>query len=104
MRYSGSVGEQGSVGEEGSVGGVHLSKDMYEGVKTRVRTSVGDMEYFPIDIGLDQGSTFSPFLFTIVLDELTREIQDEVSWCILFTDDIVLIDETRDGLSEKLER
>jgi len=27
-------------------------RDMYEGVRTRVRTMIGDMEDFPIDIGL----------------------------------------------------
>ena len=86
--------------------GSHASEsgDLYEGVKTRVRSSVGDTEYFPIDIGLHQGSALSPFLFTIVMDELTREIQDEVPWCMLFADDIVLIDETRGGLCEKLEK
>jgi len=40
----------------------------------------------------------------IIMDELTREIQDEVTWCMLFADDIVLIDETRGELNEKLER
>jgi len=79
-------------------------KDMYEGVKTSVRTLASDTEYFPIDIGLHQGLTLNQFLFTIVMDELTREIEDEVPWCILFADDIVLIDETRDGLNEKLEK
>jgi len=38
------------------------------------------------------------------MDELTRKIQDEVPWCMLFADDIVLIDETRGGLNAKLER
>ena len=38
------------------------------------------------------------------MDELTREIQDEVPWCMLFADDIALIDETRGGLNKKLER
>ena len=65
-------------------------------------TSAGDTEYFFIDIGLHQGSTLSPFLFTTVMDELTREIQDEIPWCMLFADDIVLVDETRDGLNVKL--
>ena len=43
------------------------------------------------------------FLFTIVMDELTEGIHYEVPWCIVFADNIVLIDETRDGLNNKLE-
>jgi len=82
---------------------IRAINDMYEGGKTSVRSSVGGTEYFPIDIGLHQGSALSPFLFTIIIDELTREIQEEVPWCVLFTDDIVLIDETRGGLNGKLE-
>ncbi|XP_059309687.1 uncharacterized protein LOC132060785, partial [Lycium ferocissimum] len=37
------------------------------------------------------------------MDELTRQIQGEVPWCMLFADDIVLIDETRNGVNDKLE-
>ena len=44
----------------------------------------------------------SPFLFAIVMDELTRAIQDEIPWCLLFTDD-VLFDETRAEVNAKLE-
>jgi len=72
-------------------------------VKISVRTSTGDTKYFLVNIGLHKGSEFSPFLFTIVMDELTREIEDEVPWYMLFADDIVLIDETREGLNDKLE-
>ena len=45
----------------------------------------------------------SPFLFVIVMDKLTRTIQDEIPWCRLFADDIVLVDETRAGVNAKLE-
>ena len=76
---------------------------MYGGAKTSARSAAGDTEHFPIDIELHQGLALSPFLFTIIIDELTRKIQDEVPWCILFTDDIVLIDEAIGGLNEKLE-
>ena len=38
------------------------------------------------------------------MDELTRGIQDALLWCMLFADDIVLIDETRQGVNDKLKR
>ena len=58
---------------------------------------------FLSQIGLHQGSALSPFLFVIVMDQLTRVIQDEITWCMLFTDDIVLVDETRAGVYVKLK-
>ena len=65
---------------------------------------MGGTDDFPIDIGLHQGVALSSFLFTIVMDELTRGIQDEIPWCMLFVDDIVLIDETMKGVKIKLEQ
>ena len=38
------------------------------------------------------------------MDKLTRGIQDEIPWCMLFVDDIVLINETREGANTKLKR
>ena len=76
---------------------------MYDRVMTNVRTCGGITSDFSITIGLHQGSALSPFLFVIVMDELTTSIQDEISWCMLFADDIVLIDETKAGLNTKLE-
>ena len=58
---------------------------------------------FFITIGLHQGSALSQFLFAIVMDEITRAIQDEISWCMLFANDIILVDETRCGINVKLE-
>ena len=37
------------------------------------------------------------------MDELTRHIKDVVPWCMLFVDDIVLVDETARGVNAKLE-
>lgn len=82
---------------------IDLIKDMYEGASTCVRTNVGKTEEFPITIGVHQGSALSPFLFAIVMDELTKSIQDDVPRCMMFADDIVLVDETRQGVESKLE-
>ncbi|XP_070020912.1 uncharacterized protein [Nicotiana sylvestris] len=37
------------------------------------------------------------------MDTLTHHIQGEVPWCMLFVDDIVLIDEAQGGVNERLE-
>jgi hypothetical protein len=72
---------------------ITLIKDMYDNVVTSVRTSDGDTNDFSINIGLQQGSTLSPYLFALVMDEVTRDIQGSISWCMLFADDVVLVDE-----------
>ncbi|KAK9118568.1 hypothetical protein Scep_016661 [Stephania cephalantha] len=78
-------------------------KDMYDGVVTSIKTFGGATKEFPITIGLHQGSALSPYLFTLVIDELTRHIQEDIPCCMLFADDIVLVDETKDGVNRKLE-
>ena len=82
---------------------IDLVKDMYDGVLTSVRTVGGNTDRFSIEVGLHQGLALSAFLFAIVIDELTKKVQGEVPWYLLFVDDIVLIDESRSGLNEKLE-
>ncbi|OIT29657.1 hypothetical protein A4A49_17649 [Nicotiana attenuata] len=82
---------------------IRVIKDMYEGAKTRVRSAGGDSEHFLVEMGLHQGSTLIPFLFALALDVLRRYIQGRVPWCMLFADDIVLIDETRGGVNARLE-
>jgi hypothetical protein len=52
-----------------------LIKDMYDNVTTSVRTSDEDTNDFPINIELHQRSALSPYLFALVMDEVTRVIQ-----------------------------
>jgi len=76
---------------------------MYDRASTSVRTQDGDIVDFPITIGLHQGSTLSPYLFTLVLDVLTEYIQELALRCMLFVDDVVLLGESREELNGRLE-
>jgi Reverse transcriptase (RNA-dependent DNA polymerase) len=74
---------------------VTLIKDMYTNVVTCVRACDDESDIFSIKIGLHQGSALSPYIFTLVMDEITKDIQGDIPWCILFAHDVVLIDESR---------
>ncbi|KAH1243240.1 LINE-1 reverse transcriptase [Glycine max] len=82
---------------------IRAIQDMYDRVSTSVRTQGGESDDFPITIGLHQGSTLSPYLFTLILDILTEQIQEIAPRCMLFADDIVLLRESREELNERLE-
>jgi hypothetical protein len=72
---------------------VTLIKDMYDDVLTSVRTSDGDTDDFRIKIG----SALSPYLFDLAMDEVTRDIQEYIPWCMLFADDVVLVNDSQTG-------
>jgi len=82
---------------------IRAIQDMYEGASTSVRTRDGDTVDFPITIGLHQGSTLSPYLFTLVLDVLTEHIQELAPRCMLFAVDVVLLGESREELNGRLD-
>ena len=60
---------------------ITLIKDMYEDAMTFVRTCDGDTIDFPINVGLHQGSALSLYLFALVMDDVTRDIQGDILWC-----------------------
>jgi Reverse transcriptase (RNA-dependent DNA polymerase) len=82
---------------------ITLIKDMYTNVVTSVRACDGESNVFPIMIGLHQGSALSSFIFILAMDETTNDIQGDILWCMLFTDDVVLIEESRIRVDQKLE-
>ncbi|KAK3513370.1 hypothetical protein QTP70_012333 [Hemibagrus guttatus] len=51
---------------------VRVVQDMYERSRTVVRCAVGQTEGFKVEVGLHQGSALSPFLFAIVMDQLSE--------------------------------
>ena len=76
---------------------------MYEGSETVVRCAVGTTESFKVKVELHQGSALSPFLFAVIMDRLTNEVRRQPPWTMLFADDIVICEETREQVEQRLE-
>ncbi|MCJ8748268.1 hypothetical protein PDJAM_G00163190 [Pangasius djambal] len=79
-------------------------QDMYERSRTVVRCAVGQTEEFKVEVGLHQGSALSPFLFAMVMDQLSKEVRQESPYTMMFADDIVICSESREQVEENLER
>jgi hypothetical protein len=51
---------------------------MYTNIMIYVRTCDGESDTLSIKIGLHQGSALSPYIFTLVMDEITKDIQGNI--------------------------
>ncbi|KAK3524879.1 hypothetical protein QTP86_011079 [Hemibagrus guttatus] len=69
-----------------------------------MRCAIGQTEEFKVEVGLHQGSALSPFLFAMVMDQMSEEVRQESPWTMMFADDIVICSESREQVEENLER
>ena len=65
----------------------------------RVNNTVGSK--FNVKVGVHQGSVFSPLLFIVVLEALSREFRRGLPWELLYADDLVIIANSLDELEER---
>jgi hypothetical protein len=59
---------------------VKVVQAMYRDARTQVRTEAGIIDQFSVAVGLHQGSALSPYLFLLVMDALTSNIQERAPW------------------------
>ncbi|KAK3531132.1 hypothetical protein QTP70_012979 [Hemibagrus guttatus] len=63
---------------------VRVVQYMYERSRTVVRCAVGQTVEFKVEVRLHQGSALSPFLFAMVMDQLSEEVKQESPWTMMF--------------------
>ena len=85
-------------------GYIKVIQDMYKDSLTQIQTRDGCTDYFSIDVGLHQGSALSPLLFIIIMDVLASELVSKPPESMLFADDIVLCETSREKVEQELER
>ena len=85
-------------------GYIKVIQDMYKDSLTQIQTRDGCTDYFSIDVGLHQGSALSPLLFIIIMDVLASELGSKPPESMLFADDLVLCETSREKVEQELER
>ena len=60
-------------------------------------------EELDVNVGVHQGSVLNPLLFIMVLEALSLDFRSGLPWEMLYADDVVLIAERLEKLSEKFE-
>ena len=68
-----------------------------------MRTCVGDSESFPVKVGVHQGSVLSPLLFSIVIDQASKDCRSGLPWELLYADDLVLLDSSKESLVTRVK-
>ena len=82
---------------------VQTIMDMYKDSATTIKTAAGDTDAFKVRVGLHQGSALSPFLFVMLLNLLTEDLQLELPWTVVYADDVMLCMVETNELNIKLE-
>ena len=70
---------------------VRIIHDMFDGARTRIKSSGGLTDNIPVGVGLRQGSSPCRYLFAMIIDVLACGIKDMSPWCMLQADDIVFV-------------
>ena len=71
---------------------------LYSEASTMARTGQGDSSSFDVNVAARQGSIFSPLLFAIVIDIVTKTARGELPWELLYIDILVLTANTKEEL------
>jgi hypothetical protein len=53
---------------------INLIQDMYEGLRSNVKSLCRATEGFNVKFGVHQGSALSPYLFSMAINEITKDI------------------------------
>ena len=83
---------------------IKVIMSMYKNAKSLVRVNGKLGEEFEVKVGVHQDSVLSPILFAIVLEALSRGFSAGLPWELLYADDLVIMADSLDELSVKLER
>lgn len=90
-----------------------IIRSMYKDIKLKVKCLNNLSDFYSCDVGLLQGEIMSPFLFSLFINDIELNLQENIYegisieqlqlYLLLFADDAVLFSETREGLQKNID-
>lgn len=78
--------------------GVWIVKEVCRDARTQVRRGVGVTDAFGVDVWLHQSSALFLYLFNILFDVLTVNVQVGTPWDMMYADYVVLVSESKEAM------
>ena len=82
---------------------IRLVLALYDDSRSCAAAAGGLSDPFNVTVGVHQGSTLSPLLFNIVMEEATKECQRGVPWDMLYADDLIITGESKEDVEQQLQ-
>uniref|UniRef100_A0A0L8GY88 Cadherin domain-containing protein n=1 Tax=Octopus bimaculoides TaxID=37653 RepID=A0A0L8GY88_OCTBM len=83
---------------------VEVVQVMNRGAVCKLKVNHEYSKEFGVQVVVHQGSALSPLLFIIVLQDVTEEFKTGCFWELLYTDDVVLKEDTASELEKKFQK
>ena len=81
---------------------IRVIQSLYEGCQTVIQSSAEVTHPFSVEVGLHQGSAFSPFLFAVIMDIVTKTVRKGGPDELIYADDIAISAASDEELQEKI--
>ncbi len=90
-----------------------IIKNMYTNAHSCIKLPSGIIKSFPIERGIKQGDTLSPYLFNLYINDMSEVLNkcsdaptlgNIIVGCLMYADDLIIISETSNGLQNMLDR
>ena len=75
---------------------------LYINMNSHVTCAAGESVNFSVKVGVHLVSSLSPLPLILVMDTITRDLQWEIPWTLLYADNVMLTVNTREDLQEQM--
>lgn len=72
---------------------------MFEEINTTTRSLYRKTKNLSVKVGVHLDSALIPYIFFLTMDKITKVVQYKILWCLIFTNNIILVEVSREKVN-----